>query len=311
MLVPLSVEEVMTADVETITLGATARDVARRLAGADVGSLVVVDNDKPIGIVTESDLTRLMADGADFDGTTVESFMSRDPTTVGPEASLERAAELLKKDGFRRLPVVESGDGGDQLVGIVTATDLSYYLPHLALRRRRAEVHREEGERLPSQRPEMAYEEPDWEFEHSGESEVNVGNVVRFRKQLSEGDVRAFAETTGDTNRLHLDEEFAAGTRFGRRIAHGVLTTGLISAALARLPGLTVYLAQDLRFLGPLPVGDVATAVCRVTDDLGGDRYQIETTVYDEAGERIIDGESVVLIDALPEGVKRPAEPLS
>ena len=65
---------------------------------------------------------------------------------------------------------------------------------------------------------------------------IRVGDRVRFSKTISEDDVRAFAEASGDTNRLHLDDEYAEDTRFGRRIAHGTLVGGLISAALARLP---------------------------------------------------------------------------
>jgi acyl dehydratase len=150
--------------------------------------------------------------------------------------------------------------------------------------------------------PEMLYDDREWEFEHAGpdETSVDVGDTVRFRKLLDDEDVRAFAEASGDTNRLHLDDEFARGTRFGERIVHGTLAGGLISAALARLPGLTIYIAQDLRYLGPVHLGERVTAVCEVVEDLGGAKYRLRTAVYDDDGERVIDGEATALIDELP-----------
>ena len=311
MLVPLSVEDCMTRDVETTDPETTIRAVARELVRANVGSLVVCDDGEPVGIVTEADLVAVLADAVAPDETTVRSVMSDTLVTVGPEATLERAAMLFATNDVRRLPVVADGE----LVGIVTTTDLADYLPHLTDRRRRA--HRdstaeyEADDRRPATNPEMAYDQPDWEFESHGEEDgVDVGDVVRFRKELTDADVRAFAEASGDTNRLHLDEEFAARTRFGERVVHGVLTTGIVSAALARLPGLTIYLSQDLRFMGSVRIGEVVTAVCRVTEDLGRDKYRLEIAVYDEDGDVVVEGGSVVLVDPLPKGVERPAEAL-
>ena len=296
MLVPLSVADCMTTDVETIAPDATAREVAAALAATDVRTLVVCEGDAPAGIVTESDLTRLVAGGAALDSTPVASFAAGDLVTVGPTDAPDRAAELCAEHGIRQLPVVDEG----ALVGIVTTSDLSDYLPRLSNRRRRADAAVDGA--LPARNPEMAYDHPDWAFEsHGTEDGVGVGDVVRFSKEFSEVDVRGFAESSGDTNRLHLDGTFAADTRFGGRIVHGVLATGLISAALARLPGLTIYLSQDLRFMRPVRIGEPATAVCRVCEDMGGDRYRLDVTVYDGDGDRAIDGEAVVLIDDLPE----------
>jgi CBS domain-containing protein/acyl dehydratase len=292
MLVPLSIEDCMTREVETIGPDATCQEAARALAAANVGSLVVCEAREPVGIITESDLVRAMADGVAVDELTVRAVMSADLVTVGPDAPVERAAELFEGNDFRRLPVIED----EELVGIVTTTDLADYLPRLSKRRRRADALYAAGEQLPSDSPEMAYDQPDWEFESQG-TDDGVGDVVRFRKTLSDDDVRAFAEATGDTNRLHLDEEFAAGTRFGRRIAHGELVTGLISAALARLPGLTIYLSQELRFLGPVGVDEVATAVCRVVEQLDDDRFLLDVVIYDENGDSAVEGRSVVIID--------------
>jgi len=152
--------------------------------------------------------------------------------------------------------------------------------------------------------PSLAYEELDWTFERTVDSPSNitVGDTVTFEKEIDDDDVRAFARASGDTNRLHLDDEFAEDTRFGGRIAHGTLVSGLISAALARLPGLTIYLGQDLEFQGPVRVGDRVSATVEVLEDLGNRQYRLSTVIHDESSdEPVVDGEAVVLIDELPE----------
>lgn len=148
----------------------------------------------------------------------------------------------------------------------------------------------------------MAYREPDWTFERSVETrdELGVGASVTFTKRITDEEVRAFARISGDTNRLHLDESFAEDTRFEGRIAHGTLLSGVISAALARLPGLTVYLSQDLEFHNPVRVGETVTGACEIVEDLDDGRYRVDTQVHNEDGTTIIDGEAVVLIDELP-----------
>jgi acyl dehydratase len=159
-------------------------------------------------------------------------------------------------------------------------------------------------ERQPAVSPELTYSKESWTFERSeeaGEGVVSVGDCVRFSKRLTDDEIRLFADASGDTNRLHLDDDFAEETRFGRRIVHGTLVSGTISAALARLPGLTIYLSQDLQFLGPVDVGETVTAVCEVVEDLGDGRYRLTTVVEDEDGETVIDGEAIVLIDELPD----------
>ena len=150
--------------------------------------------------------------------------------------------------------------------------------------------------------PAMTYREGDWTVERSVErrADLGVGDSVTFSKRISDTDVRGFARVSGDTNRLHLDDEFARRSRFGERIAHGTLVAGAISAALARLPGLTIYLSQDVEYLRPVPVGERVTATCEVVEDLGDGRFRLTTVVTDEDGEVAIDGEAVVLIDDMP-----------
>ena len=147
--------------------------------------------------------------------------------------------------------------------------------------------------------PELVGVADNWETERSVDTreELGVGEYVRFTKRVTDGDVHAFAGASGDTNRLHLDNEFAVETRFEGRIAHGTLVSGLISAALARLPGLTIYLSQDLEFRGPVEIDSVVTAACEIVEDLGGERYRLRTRVTTAEGETVIDGEAVVLID--------------
>ena len=149
----------------------------------------------------------------------------------------------------------------------------------------------------------------EWTMNRSADhrDDLGVGDYVTFTKPITDADVSAFAEASGDTNRLHLDDGFANETRFGDRIVHGTLVGGLISAALARLPGLTIYLSETLEFKGPAMIGSVLTARCEIVEDLGQDRYRLTARVTDQDGEVVIDGEAVVLIDELPDDTPSPA----
>lgn len=127
---------------------------------------------------------------------------------------------------------------------------------------------------------------------------LSVGDAAEISKTVTDDDVRAFAEVTGDRNPVHLDDEYAASTRFGRRVAHGMLGASLISAVLANeLPGRgTVYLSQTLRFTAPVFPGDTVTA--RVTvKNVREDKpvVTLETVCTNQRGERVVEGEAVVL----------------
>ena len=128
---------------------------------------------------------------------------------------------------------------------------------------------------------------------------LKVGDAAEMTKTIADEDVRAFAELTGDRNPVHLDEEYAASTRFGRRIAHGMLGASLISAVLANeLPGRgTVYLSQTLRFTAPVFLGDTVTARV-VVKGVREDRpvVTLETFCTNQRGERVVEGEAVVLV---------------
>ncbi|SER42353.1 Acyl dehydratase [Natrinema salaciae] len=129
---------------------------------------------------------------------------------------------------------------------------------------------------------------------------VDVGDEVVLTKTISEDDVNRFAVATSDTNALHLNEVFASRTRFENRIVHGTLVAGLISAALASLPGITIYLSQSLEFHGPVFIGESVTASCQIDERVDERRYRLTTRVAKETGETVIDGSATVLIDELP-----------
>jgi len=111
--------------------------------------------------------------------------------------------------------------------------------------------------------------------------------------------IRAFAEVTGDNNPVHLEDDYAAGTRFGRRIAHGMIAAGLISATLANdLPGPgTVYLNQTLKFKLPVYPGDTVTAtveVLKVREDKP--IVTLSTVCTNQQDEVVLEGEAVVMV---------------
>lgn len=157
--------------------------------------------------------------------------------------------------------------------------------------------------RQPSEIPSLSYQDESWSYTRTvnDPDEITVGDTVTFTKTLSETDVGAFAAVTGDTNRLHLEEDFAETTRFGERIVHGTLVAGTISAALARMPGLTIYLSQNLDFLAPVSIDDEVTATVEVVEAIGGGRFRLTTTVETADGEVVIDGEAVVLVESIEE----------
>lgn len=139
-----------------------------------------------------------------------------------------------------------------------------------------------------------------FELEVQEPGELQVGDRSRFTKTITDGDVRKFADASGDTNALHLDDAFAERTRFGRRIVHGTLVSGTISAALAALPGLTIYLSQNLEFERPVDIGATITAACEIVEVLEDDRYRLTTRVENDDGKIVIQGTATVLIDPLP-----------
>lgn len=125
---------------------------------------------------------------------------------------------------------------------------------------------------------------------------ARVGDEAVAETRVSTDAIDAFAELSGDENPIHLDEEYAADTMFGGRVAHGMLSAGVVSAALAELPGDIVYLSQELTFENPVFPGDDVRAEVSVVEELGGDRIRVETeALVPERNEHILDGEAIVL----------------
>ena len=126
-----------------------------------------------------------------------------------------------------------------------------------------------------------------------------AGDTAETTRKIEQTDIDTFAEITGDHNPVHVDEAYAQQTRFGRRIAHGMLTASLISSVLAnKLPGEgTVYLGQTLQFVAPVFPGDEVTArvtVKEVRDDKA--IVKLETICINQRGETVIRGEASVLL---------------
>ena len=123
-----------------------------------------------------------------------------------------------------------------------------------------------------------------------------VGDRATFTKTIGEADVLLFAAVSGDNYPLHVDEEYAKTTRFGRRVAHGLLTASLLSATngmLLQKPG-GISLAQTLRFLNPVYPGDTITACTEVVEILAEKRrLRCRTTCRNQHGELVVDGEAL------------------
>lgn len=128
-------------------------------------------------------------------------------------------------------------------------------------------------------------------------SELSVGQKASTTKTISEADVYGFAGIVGDFNPVHVNEEFAKTTRFGKRIAHGILSAGLISSTLAmKLPGPgNVYIRQDLKFTAPVFIGDTITATVEITQVIPDrNRIILSTVCTNQDGVEVIRGEAEV-----------------
>lgn len=127
--------------------------------------------------------------------------------------------------------------------------------------------------------------------------EIEMGMTRHLTKVVTDEDIEMFAEVSTDRNPVHLDDEYAQDTIFEGRIAHGMLTAGLISAVIGeQLPGHgTVYMGQTLRFLAPVRPGDMVRAEVEVTAiDHGKRRVQLDCRCLVN-GKKVLIGEATVL----------------
>ena len=124
-----------------------------------------------------------------------------------------------------------------------------------------------------------------------------VGDIAEMTKVFTEEDVYLFAGITGDRNPVHVSKEYAAATRFGERIVHGVLTAGLVSAVLGmKLPGPgCLYVSQTLNFLAPVRIGDEITARAEVVEVVSEKRLRLRTTCTNQRKEVVLEGEAVIV----------------
>ena len=126
---------------------------------------------------------------------------------------------------------------------------------------------------------------------------VDVGFSASFTTHITDEMVHKFADVSGDRNPIHLDDEYAKTSRFGRRIAHGMLVGGLISRALVDGIGRGIYLAQSLKFVNPVFIDDVVTVTVKIT----GLRKEkgiatVETNAYKANGDQVVKGEAMIMV---------------
>lgn len=127
---------------------------------------------------------------------------------------------------------------------------------------------------------------------------LTIGDKASRTKTITDADIRAFAQASGDTNSIHLDEQAAAASPFKRRIAHGMLTASLISAVLGNdLPGTgTIYLGQEVKFKAPVFIDDTITAKVELIKYREDKRIAtFRTTCTNQDGVVVVEGEAIVI----------------
>ena len=126
--------------------------------------------------------------------------------------------------------------------------------------------------------------------------DIELSTVKFTEVEVTRECVDLFAQASGDTNPIHMDEEYAKTTRFGGCIAHGMLSAGFISRVLGNsFPGNgTIYLEQTLRFMKPVMVGETVTVIVSVIEKLPKGRLRLATSVVCN-GDCVVDGEALVI----------------
>ena len=127
--------------------------------------------------------------------------------------------------------------------------------------------------------------------------QLNIGDSAFFEKTISESDVYSFAGIIGDFNPAHINKTYAENSRFGHRIAHGMLSGSLFSTVIGmKLPGEgTIYLGQSLEFKAPVYFGDTIKATVKVAEKLEKGRVKLECAATNQDGIIVISGEALVL----------------
>lgn len=128
--------------------------------------------------------------------------------------------------------------------------------------------------------------------------DLTVGLSESIEHKVTQADVQAFADVTGDNNPVHLDAEYAATTSFEKPIAHGMLTAGFISAAIGtKLPGPgCIYLEQSLKFRAPVFIGAEVTTTVTVKELNERRRRAVIETVCTVEGKKVVTGEATIML---------------
>lgn len=129
-------------------------------------------------------------------------------------------------------------------------------------------------------------------------ADIAIGDCASMTKVITDEDIVKFSEVSEDRNPIHLDEEFAKNSMFKQRIAHGMLSAGLISAVIGtKLPGVnTIYMGQNLKFVAPVFLGDEVTATVTVKAKRDDKHIlTLDTVVKNQDGKDVIVGEATVL----------------
>jgi 3-hydroxybutyryl-CoA dehydratase len=124
--------------------------------------------------------------------------------------------------------------------------------------------------------------------------EVEEGYTISYSKKITEADVFVFGLISGDWNPIHFDDEFASKTKFGKRIAHGMLTTSLVSAAVAQMPGIIVLVRTEFSYIKPVSIGDTVEVRGKVVKK-EKNRITLEIGCY-VGKEKVVDGKVDLLI---------------
>jgi 3-hydroxybutyryl-CoA dehydratase len=130
--------------------------------------------------------------------------------------------------------------------------------------------------------------------------ELRVGMFKTYAKTITEADIVLFAAVSGDNNAIHTNEEFAATTIFKGRIAHGMLSASVISAAIAnKLPGPgVIYMSQNLRFRAPVRAGDTVRATVTVKELIPEKHRVLLSTCCTVRDEVVIEGDALIALPA-------------
>lgn len=128
--------------------------------------------------------------------------------------------------------------------------------------------------------------------------DVSIGHTASFSTKVSDEMVRQFAELSGDKNPIHLDDDFASKSRFGKRIAHGMIVGALISRALVDGIGKSgIYLAQNMKFVNPVFIDDTVTVTIKITEIRPRSQVAtVETNAVKQNGDVVVKGEAVIML---------------